>query len=1108
MPKTIQGKFDYGINLKSISVLEDAKHPENLCHYRPTHTGIGLLKELALFEKSNCFMLQAAYGTGKSLHAALAVHIVENSTQESKVLQKSTAKKVALIDKIFGSLLSKRQRSKKKGMAIILEGQVDDLGVAIFNAVMSSYERLGMKRAAGGIKRRKKQTFDNALELLSDIEADSGENKLDRLYFVWDEFGRHLESLVDQGKSDKLHEIQKLTEFCARRKKCPCSLVLIMHQSFESYNTNSTSTSKAEWRKIDGRFSHIKAGQDGYEFYQLMQDLSEVSTAEKKSKKGLKSYIKELQKSGLFIEDSLKDLHALFIRTPNIDPVVYFLVPKIASRLSQNERTVFDFMRNMRDQSRVGIEEVYSYFESTMQADTSVGGTNKLYQQTKVALLKAENEIESDIIKACALFSIDVEGKVKVSKDLLSTVIENLHPQNSAKLALVSLIKKNLLIHRKFNNEILIWHGSDLDIRSDIKTIRETIALDFSLVEFLKNRFPLKVWRPGRHNDESGVQRFFTSHYSKYTDINNAESRDANLDSFSDGRVFYLIDEENVTDIEQLSAIQQSSRECPEACFVIPAFLPQIHDMALEIEAMEQLIRDFHKKNVDPASIEELRNYLDDASNQLYEYIQKVYRPGISHKIFIQGKSLVVDSNKAFREAISFQCDELYNCSPEILNNAINRNKPSGVMVNARRKLLARVLENTDEVDFGFKNPNSIYEFSSAVASLFRTTLLNPGFYNSEQGRFLDPEEMEKRKLSGAAVWGYVKEFFTESRDEPKRMSDFVKDLTSSPYGARRGVLPILFCAGLRAFSVHGVLMKSGEFVDDIKPSDIDDALNRPDKYEFQVVALGKWEKFLLQEINKVFTENEEDLVENDELRIFAESSALWAQRLPKYSRVSRKISPGAIKVRNALFQMSNPAECVMSVLPDIYGVKITSKKSALSVLESFRADKNEIDHFYVDQAGKLLKWLFGELNIPKEKNGRNKIEKLAKTYISIGTENFRPKLKPVLTALADAKRGETQVFIRGVTAVVTESIDNWDDRGMSTFKFEFKSKMKQIVESMYDAISAGQECPLGLQNVLIENLKTRLNYTVDVLRQLGVDDPSLDIVSSQCTQEESVEAV
>ena len=170
-------------------------------------------------------------------------------------------------------------------------------------------------------------------------------------------------------------------------------------------------------------------------------------------------------------------------------------------------------------------------------------------------------------------------------------------------------------------------------------------------------------------------QRYF---WSQYFELNDVALVDFESDQFSedvkgDGKVLHLICEENEITPGLSQQLKTYTSKHPEYCVVLPKSIPQIRDLALEIEAMEHLIREFHNKNIDPASLEELRSYLDDSINKIYDYIQRLYKPGFGQTYFMNGKIEEVNSSREFREELSRLCDVLYVKAPEILNNVINR---------------------------------------------------------------------------------------------------------------------------------------------------------------------------------------------------------------------------------------------------------------------------------------------------------------------------------------------------------------------------------------------------------------------------------------------------
>ena len=96
--------------------------------------------------------------------------------------------------------------------------------------------------------------------------------RCDHLAIIWDEFGRHLEGLAAEGPARHLHDLQQLAEWTTRATKPQVTLVLLMHQSLLAYASGLNQTSRNEWRKVEGRFHHIRFVEDSQELYELIAD--------------------------------------------------------------------------------------------------------------------------------------------------------------------------------------------------------------------------------------------------------------------------------------------------------------------------------------------------------------------------------------------------------------------------------------------------------------------------------------------------------------------------------------------------------------------------------------------------------------------------------------------------------------------------------------------------------------------------------------------------------------------------------------------------------------------------------------------------------------------
>ena len=76
---------DSELFLRSINLELDADYPERISHFRPTTKCVGVVRALLGIEDYRSLFLIAPYGSGKSLTAAYAGHLIENSKSSKEV---------------------------------------------------------------------------------------------------------------------------------------------------------------------------------------------------------------------------------------------------------------------------------------------------------------------------------------------------------------------------------------------------------------------------------------------------------------------------------------------------------------------------------------------------------------------------------------------------------------------------------------------------------------------------------------------------------------------------------------------------------------------------------------------------------------------------------------------------------------------------------------------------------------------------------------------------------------------------------------------------------------------------------------------------------------
>lgn len=243
---------------KSISLTEDFSVPLRASHYRPTSKSIDILRAIMGMSGSQATSVVATYGSGKSIAAMVASLLVEATPEKIEALEPAYRRLLKFAPEIAGWMEGRLERGRH-GAVITLSGYVPDLPTAIGEAI-------GLDEV------------HTMAEALRSLEKHLGHTKSDRLAIVWDEFGRHLETLAGRGRAEDLAQLQDLAEWITRRKTPPATLTLLLHQDFHRYSGRLGQADQSGWRKIEGRFDILRIIEDSDEIYDLIADVAQELT--------------------------------------------------------------------------------------------------------------------------------------------------------------------------------------------------------------------------------------------------------------------------------------------------------------------------------------------------------------------------------------------------------------------------------------------------------------------------------------------------------------------------------------------------------------------------------------------------------------------------------------------------------------------------------------------------------------------------------------------------------------------------------------------------------------------------------------------------------------
>jgi hypothetical protein len=1063
--------------LRSINICYDAESPERIAHFRPTSKCVTLLRALLNDDGDKAFLVTAPYGTGKSLTAAYLLHLIENR-EESRQSLGDIEKRLAEVSPELAATASSRRKNRlRHGLAIAIQGAHEHVPGAIKTAALEAMRRLRLGRQARRLQAIEVHTLDDALYFLNQLTERCDEIGLDRILIAWDEFGRHVEALVASGRASQLAEVQQLAEFASRAATPSVTLALLMHQGLLHYGGNVPQTVRNEWKKIEGRFHQIQYVDDSKELYRLIATVvrSNAPGSGELSAAG-PELAKELHAHGLFKDFTVAELKDLLKSSRPLEPVTLFLLPRIASRVAQNERTLFSFLHSSDLSDAVSPVALYDYFSPAMRADTTVGGTHRQWLETESAISKAQSSEEVAALKTACLLGLGTSGeRTQTPLPLLASAVKGTRlTALEAQACIAGLIGRKLLLHRRHNDEVSVWHGTDLDLRTRLDEQKRGLAEGFDLLGFLAKESRAPVWKPVEYNDDYFIRRYFSGEYQSVRRFDSFMQWDLvieNLPNDCDGKIVYLI-AESAEELLEAEGIARDKLSHERLLVAIPRAPLRLCDAAVEVGCLTRMQHDAQLLAEDPLAAAEVRQMLDDARDHLQRLVDQLISPAArGPRWFYKGRELAVDSARSLRNELSRITRVVYGKTPKINNEMIVRKKPSAVVVNARKKLLMAILERSGQEELGISG-------NFPDRSMFRSVLLGTGVYRKDRhGRwvFAPPQGIPDEGLRD--IWERLREFLTTPSDRPKDLRVLFDELARPPYGLRAGLLPILMAAALKAFPSAISLTHHGEYVQDVLPSQVEGLCRNPSDYRVVVLDVDDQKLEYLREVYQEFSVVRTYQVhETDLIRMCFDAIQSWKAQLPPAALTTRRLTPSAVRLRTAITKQTDPIPLLFAALPDAAGVSSDDPQKVVASLRLAMRELTEVAGVYAEHAATCVRRAVGLTH--EAVTVREITARWAKCFSAAFTEDLTDGVCKGLLARMQMEYPSDDLLLDSLASLlVGKPLTRWDDSTLPAFERELTSTIHRIEDSALDAGNAlqlGDEARQGLV-ALVQGRMTEL---------------------------------
>ena len=977
-----------------------------------------LLAALDNESTSKAWSLTGPYGSGKSAFALFAAKLLGGSesptTQAAMMLLKHGDE--SLWDRFVGLDL----HEQRGFCSVLISGERSPITLALLRGLERGLTTFSDSRVGGSaiqhgsfrpllldIQKRldasENGIFPHASEITDLFESATHQIRTEGgtgLLLVVDELGKFLEYAAHDPEYGDLFVLQSLAEIATRSGQRPLLMLTILHQAFEQYAQRLAASQREEWAKVQGRFEDVSFVEPTEQVLRLIGSAIEKTAAVEKPNLSvavdLELKPRQLDKSEFVsLLESCLPLH----------PTVALIVSSLFRRFAQNERSLFallnssephglqDFLANHTYDGRVlptfTLSNLYDYIHTALGGSlyTSSNGTKWAEIESAIERLPDPSPMTVKLIKTIGLLGIVGESSVnlKASKGLLRYVLDddtetlNDETTESFESALTMLDGRSIVIYRRYNDAYSLWEGSDIDIEARLREARAHLDPNLRLPNALSTLMQPQPLIARRHLFVTGTLRYFAVRYTDLERFNEdlqMPSDDIDGSDDADGLVLYALPASEL-EVEQLieKATEASVVNREEVLIAIPQSIGSLQRVVLELWCLGWVEENTPELAGDETARRELRARRTETEREVSAQLTALFggilaSPQVEVGFasdskgnaggclwYHSGEPTPIASRRGLNEYLSAICDSVYNATPILRNELINRRQISSQAASARKKLIGGMLEFPHLEKLGIDG-------YPPEMSIYLSLLFDTGIHRCVSGvwGFHPPNTDDKNQIS--LTWLEIENFLNECEERRQSVDKLYRQLEQPPFGLRRGPMPILLCAVLLHYETEIALYEDGSFVADISMPVFERLIRSPEKFEIKRFRMEGIRAEVFEQFTGMISKPVSTMGKSPNLLVIVRPIINFIQKLPRYTMLTQELSSEAIALRKAINDAREPDALLFEQLPqalgfDPFGPSVeTDSKTVNAFFNTLRGAFSELNRAYDD----LLSFIEGLL--------------------------------------------------------------------------------------------------------------------------------------------------
>ena len=702
-----------------------------------------------------------------------------------------------------------------------------------------------------------------------------------------------------------------------------------------------------DWAKVQGRFQSVSFVETPEQTLRVVAAAfsNSLTGTQRASVRKASARIAKAIREANGLPPTLEETAAaeIFASCYPIHPVSLLALPQLCQRFAQNERTLFSylgsrephgFQHSLAELASFGDwvlpDRIYDYFVHNQPAVLADPLTHRRWAEVVTAVERADagdRAADADgareppsaaLAKTIGVLNLisrndGLKASEAVLQQLFGTTSTSPRLRTSAfREAIEPLLEASVVQYRRFSGEYRVWQGTDFDI--DERTHEERDKLGhFDLAAALKDRAAAPPALARRHSVRTGALRHFEV---VFTDAR-APHEHPSTDTGNPRIVFFLAESPG----EPAAFHQARHRAGPNEIWALHRQGATLRTAIGDVLALESVQRGGQELAGDPVAAREVRERLHAAQATEREALNGLTGNPALSDWYWRNERLPIRDRRAFQSTLSAVMDRIYDRTPIVRNELINRDRLSSQAAAARNKLFQHMLADAARPGLGIEK----YPPERAI---YRSLIEAGGLHARTEDGWALVEPGAKDPLNLRPTWTCLEELLAASESEPMTLERLMDALAMPPFGVKRGVFPILFLHYYLLHRFEIALYDEGAYAPALTYEHLERMVRRPDLFAFQRFRIEGVRAALFDEYSRaLFGEVRESV----NLLDLARPLTQFVLGLDEHAQKTRRLADTTLRVRQAFFLSKSPEKFLFQELPSACGFEDVSDLSGFA---------------------------------------------------------------------------------------------------------------------------------------------------------------------------------